>query len=167
MLAAAEQCTGVGACRKTQAGVMCPSYAATRDEVHSTRGRANAVRLALSGQLGPEALSSHELKAVMDLCLGCKGCKGECPNSVDMVRLKADVLYQHQQRYGVTMRSRMFGNLSGLAQLASGPQAPLINALVGSTLVRSLMKRVRSVVVPRDSLTNMISDHYPIVLTVD
>lgn len=142
MLAAAEQCTGVGACRKTLSGVMCPSYAATRDEMHSTRGRANALRLALTGQLGPDALASAELKAVMDLCLGCKGCKGECPNSVDMAHLKAEVLHQHQRRHGITLRSRFFGNLSGLARLASGPQAPLVNALMGSTPMRSLMGTV-------------------------
>lgn len=142
MLAAAEQCTGVGACRKTQTGVMCPSYAATRDEVHSTRGRANALRLALTGQLGPDALCSDELKAVMDLCLGCKGCKGECPNSVDMVRLKSDVLYQHQKRHGVPLRAWFFGRLSDLARLASGSHAPLVNALMGSTLIRGMMAKI-------------------------
>ena len=141
ILATVEQCTGVGACRKTQTGVMCPSYAATRDEIHSTRGRANALRLALTGQLGPEALGSDELKAVMDLCLACKGCKGECPNSVDMAHLKSEVLYQHQNRHGVSLRAWLFGHLSSLARLASGPQAPLVNALMGSVLMRGLMKR--------------------------
>lgn len=142
MLAAAERCTGVGACRKTQSGVMCPSYAATRDEAHSTRGRANALRLALTGQLGSEALCSDELKAVMDLCLGCKGCKAECPNGVDMVRLKSDVLYQHQKRHGISLRARLFGHLPSLARLASGPQAPLVNALMGSTPLRGMMEKV-------------------------
>jgi len=142
MLAAAEQCTGVGACRKTFSGVMCPSYMATRDEKHSTRGRANALRLALTGQLGQDALAGDEVRSVMDLCLSCKGCKGECPNSVDMAHLKAEVLHQHQQRHGITLRSRFFGNLSGLARLASGPQAPLVNALMGSTPMRSLMGTV-------------------------
>ena len=141
MLAAVEQCTGVGACRKTQTGVMCPSYVATRDEIHSTRGRANALRLALTGQLGPEALGSNELKGVMDLCLACKGCKGECPNSVDMAHLKSEVLYQHQKRHGVSFRARLFGHLSSLARLASGPQAPLVNALIGSTPMRGLMEK--------------------------
>lgn len=145
MLAAAEQCTGVGDCRKTQQGVMCPSYAATREEIHSTRGRANALRLALTGQLGPDALSSDELKAVMDLCLACKGCKGECPNSVDMARLKSDVLHQHQKRHGVPLRARFFGHLPGLARLASGPQAPLVNALIGSAPMRALMGKVLGV----------------------
>lgn len=145
ILPAAEQCTGVGACRKTQQGVMCPSYAATHEEVHSTRGRANALRLALTGQLGPGALNSGELKAVMDMCLACKGCKGECPNSVDMVRLKSDVLHQHQKRHGVPLRARFFGHLPGLARLASGPQAPLVNALIGRAPVRGLMGKVLGV----------------------
>ena len=141
MLAAVEQCTGVGACRKTQAGVMCPSYVATRDEIHSTRGRANALRLALTGQLGPEALGSEELRAAMDLCLACKGCKGECPNSVDMAHLKSEVLYQHQKRHGISLRARIFGHLSSLARLASGPQAALVNALLASSPMRGLMER--------------------------
>lgn len=140
MLAAAEQCSGVGACRKTQTGVMCPSYAATRDEVHSTRGRANALRLALTGQLGPEALSSDELRAVMDLCLGCKGCKGECPGSVDMTRMKSDVLYQHQLRHGTPLRARLFGSLPALAALAAGPQAHVVNRMLKNRVVRHLMK---------------------------
>jgi FAD/FMN-containing dehydrogenase/Fe-S oxidoreductase len=142
ILAAAEQCTGVGTCRKTQAGVMCPSYAATREEIHSTRGRANALRLALTGQLGSEAMCSDELKAVMDMCLSCKGCKGECPNGVDMVRLKSDVLHQHQKRHGVPFQARLFANLPSLARLASGLPAPLVNTLMRSAPVRGLLGRV-------------------------
>ncbi len=142
MLAAAERCTGVGACRKTQAGVMCPSYAATRDEIHSTRGRANALRLVLTGQLGSEGVGSDELKVVMDLCLSCKGCRGECPNGVDMARLKSEVLYQHQKVHGIPLRSRFIGNLPKLARLASGLMAPLANILMGNVLVRSLLARV-------------------------
>ncbi|MDP3086735.1 MAG: FAD-linked oxidase C-terminal domain-containing protein [Methylotenera sp.] len=141
MLAAAEQCTGVGACRKTLAGVMCPSYMATRDEVHSTRGRANALRLVLTGQLGTNGLASKELKSTMDLCLSCKGCKGECPNSVDMVQLKAEVLYQHQKRHGVTLRSRFFAYQSSLASLVSGPQALLINGLMALAPLRWLLQK--------------------------
>ena len=142
MLASSEQCTGVGECRKTLTGVMCPSYIVTRDEQHSTRGRANALRLVLSGQLGSEALASEELKSVMELCLSCKGCKGECPNSVDMVRLKAEVLYHYRKRHGVTLRSRLFGNLSTLAMLASGPQSRWINVIVGSGLLRLLTQKI-------------------------
>ena len=140
ILAAAEQCTGVGACRKTFSGVMCPSYMATRDEMHSTRGRANALRLTLTGQMGHDAMVSDDLKAVMDLCLSCKGCKGECPNSVDMAHLKAEVLHQYQKRHGTALRSRFFANQAELARLASGSQARLINALMGSAPVRWMMK---------------------------
>lgn len=139
ILAAAEQCTGVGACRKTLAGVMCPSYMATRDEVHSTRGRANALRLALTGQLGQDGLAGDVLKSTMDLCLSCKGCKGECPNSVDMAQLKAEVLYQHQKHHGVSLRSRFFANQARLASLTSGPQALLINGLMTLKPIRWLL----------------------------
>ena len=142
LLAATEQCTGVGECRKTLSGVMCPSYIATRYEMHSTRGRANALRLVLCGQLGSNALASEELKAVMDLCLSCKGCQGECPNSVDMVRFKAEVLCHYQKRYGVSLRSLLFGNLSTLAMLASGPQSSMINFLLGSGLLRFLARKI-------------------------
>jgi len=139
MLAAAEQCTGVGSCRKTLSGVMCPSYMATKEEIHSTRGRANALRLVLSGQMGNDALSGHELKAVMELCLACKGCKGECPNSVDMARLKAEVLYHHQNRFGVSMRTRLFAALPKLGRFATGLQAPFINMLLASRVFRIFM----------------------------
>ena len=145
MLAAAEQCTGVGACRKTLAGVMCPSYMATRDEVHSTRGRANALRLALTGQLGTNGLAGEELKSTMNLCLSCKGCKGECPNSVDMTQLKAEVLYQYQKCHGVTLRSRLFANQASLASLVSGPQALLINGLLALAPLRWLLQKVLGV----------------------
>lgn len=139
ILAATEQCTGVGACRKTQSGVMCPSYAATRDEFHSPRGRANALRLALTGQLGPDALCRSELNAVMDLCLGCKGCKGECPNSVDIVRLKSDVLYQYQKRHGASLRTKFFGYLPDWAHLFSGKHAAFFNTLMRGKMIRGLI----------------------------
>jgi Fe-S oxidoreductase len=86
--AAAEMCNNNGACRARDAGVMCPSYRATGDEQHLTRGRANTLRLALSGQLGPEALISEEMRETMSLCISCKGCKRECPTGVDMARMK-------------------------------------------------------------------------------
>mgnify|MGYP006409747739 CR=1 FL=1 len=145
MLAAAEQCTGVGACRKTLSGVMCPSYMATKDEIHSTRGRANAIRLALTGQLGKEALSGHQLNSVMELCLSCKGCKGECPNSVDMAQLKAEVLYHHQKKHGVNMRTRLFAALPEIGRLVAGPIAPMVNLLLASKTLRSLMAYIFSI----------------------
>src|SRR5262249_42479735 len=94
----AELCAGVGECRKKRDGTMCPSYQATRDEQHSTRGRANALRLALTGQLGLEGFTDPAVKEVLDLCLECKACKAECPTNVDMARLKAEFLYQYYQK---------------------------------------------------------------------
>jgi Fe-S oxidoreductase/FAD/FMN-containing dehydrogenase len=140
ILGAAEQCSGVGACRKTTAGVMCPSYMATRDEVHSTRGRANALRLALTGQLDKKGLGSDALKSTMDLCLSCKGCKGECPNSVDMAKLKAEVLYQHYKHHGVSLRAKFFSNQALFASLASGPLATLINGLLALKPIRWMLQ---------------------------
>ena len=142
ILASAEQCTGVGECRKTLSGVMCPSFMATRDEMHSTRGRANTLRLVLSGQLGVDALASEELAIVMDLCLSCKGCKGECPNSVDMAKLKSEVLYHYQKKNGITLRSRLFGNISELSRLAAGPQSSIVNALMDKRAVRVLAEKM-------------------------
>lgn len=122
---AAELCAGVGECRKTRAGTMCPSYQATRDELHSTRGRANTLRLALTGQLDvmasrererPEsALLDPVVHAAMDLCLECKACKSECPTNVDMARLKAEFLHQHHQKHGLPWRSWIFGNVDRFA----------------------------------------------------
>src|SRR5579864_2907646 len=83
---AVEMCNNNGACRKADPGVMCPSYRATGDEQHLTRGRANTLRLALSGQLGPDVFASDEMRETMSLCLSCKGCKRECPTGVDMAR---------------------------------------------------------------------------------
>ena len=103
LLPAAELCAGVGECRKTRAGTMCPSYQATRDERDSTRGRANALRLAITGQLGFEGLTDPALHEVLDLCLECKACKGECPTNVDMARLKAEFLHQYHREHGLPL----------------------------------------------------------------
>ncbi len=126
---AVEQCNGVGACRKVGSGTMCPSYMATRDEEHTTRGRANALRLAMTGQLGEDALTGERVKEALDLCLSCKACKSECPNLVDMSRLKADVAQLRHDRHGTPLSARMIANLPRSARLAAGPLAPLVNAL--------------------------------------
>ena len=124
---AVEQCNGVGACRKVDDGTMCPSYMATRDEEAATRGRANALRLAMSGQLGPGALSSDRMKEVMDLCLSCKSCKTECPNSVDMARLKSEALQMHHDEHGVPVGYWLIGGMPGMARLVAGPLAHIVN----------------------------------------
>ena len=103
---AAEMCNNNGACRKSDPGVMCPSYRATGDEQHLTRGRANTLRLALSGQLGPEALVSDEMRETMALCISCKGCKRECPTGVDMAKMKIEFLYHYKKRHGADARDR-------------------------------------------------------------
>jgi len=126
-VAAVEQCNGVGACRKLDAGAMCPSYMATRDEEATTRGRANALRLAMSGQLGDDDLTSDRVHEVLSLCLSCKACKSECPNAVDMAKLKADALQMRYDRRGVPLAARLVGGLPALAKFASGWKAPMVN----------------------------------------
>jgi FAD/FMN-containing dehydrogenase/Fe-S oxidoreductase len=116
MVQAAELCAGVGECRKKRDGTMCPSYQATCEEQHSTRGRANALRLALTGQLGMDGLTDPALAEALDLCLECKACKSECPTNVDMARLKAEFLDQYFRKNGLPFRNRMFGNVARLAR---------------------------------------------------
>jgi FAD/FMN-containing dehydrogenase/Fe-S oxidoreductase len=127
--AAVEMCNGAGVCRKLGMGVMCPSFQATRDEAHSTRGRANALRAAMMGWLGTDGLSSRELYDVLDLCLSCHACKSECPSAVDMAKLKAEFTYQYYRVHGIPLRSRIFANIGVLYELAQ-PFAPLFNAFI-------------------------------------
>ncbi len=116
---AVEMCNNNGFCRKFDAGAMCPSYRVTRDEKHLTRGRANTLRLALSGQLGANALASPALYEAMELCVSCKGCKRECPTGVDMARMKIEVLHQRRKTHPLTLRERLVADLPRYAPLAS------------------------------------------------
>jgi Fe-S oxidoreductase len=120
-------CNSNGACRK-ESGVMCPSYMATADEQDVTRGRATALRLALSGQLGPGAFTSDALYETLDLCVGCKACKRECPTGVDMARMKTEFLYHYRKAHGYRLRDRIIGNLPRSAPLLSRFGA-LVNAV--------------------------------------
>ena len=95
---AVEMCNNNGHCRKFDAGTMCPSFRVTRDERHLTRGRANTLRLALSGQLGPDALTGEAMREAMDLCVACKGCRRECPTGIDMARMKLEFLAHYKAR---------------------------------------------------------------------
>jgi FAD/FMN-containing dehydrogenase/Fe-S oxidoreductase len=108
---AVEMCNNNGACRKLAGGVMCPSYRATRNERDLTRGRANSLRLALSGQLGADAFASDEMAETMKLCVSCKACKSECPMSVDMASLKLEVLAARAKTHGVNLRDRLVAHL--------------------------------------------------------
>ena len=114
---AVEMCTGVGACRKTMAGTMCPSYMATRDEEHSTRGRANALRAALTGAISTKNFTTPRLKEVFDLCLACKGCKAECPSNVDVAKLKYEFLSHYYGEHGTPLSVRLFSRPDLLGKL--------------------------------------------------
>jgi Fe-S oxidoreductase len=117
--AAVEMCNNNGTCRRTIGAVMCPSYRATRQEQHVTRGRANSLRLAISGQLGPDAFTSHAMKETLDLCVSCKGCRRECPTGVDMAKMKIEFLHHYYARHGLPMRERLVAYLPRYAPLAA------------------------------------------------
>jgi FAD/FMN-containing dehydrogenase/Fe-S oxidoreductase len=137
---AIEMCNNNGACRKLEGGVMCPSYRATRNEKDVTRGRANTLRLAISGQLGPDALSSDEMMETLKLCVSCKACRHECPTGVDMAKMKIEVLAARAASHGLTLRDRLVGYLPRYAGLASR-FAPLANLRNNSPLLRKLFER--------------------------
>ena len=117
--AAVEMCNNNGHCRKFDVGTMCPSFRATGDERHLTRGRANTLRLALSGQLGRGAFTSDEMFDTLALCVSCKGCKRECPTGVDMAKMKIEFLHHYHARHGYSMRDRLIANLPRYASWAS------------------------------------------------
>ncbi|MFT6225602.1 MAG: FAD/FMN-containing dehydrogenase/Fe-S oxidoreductase [Paracoccaceae bacterium] len=116
---AVEMCNNNGACRKLKGGVMCPSFRVTRKEKDLTRGRANTLRLAISGQLGPDAFASDEMAETMKLCVSCKGCKRECPTGVDMARMKIEVLSARAKKNGISLHDRLVGYLPHYAVWAS------------------------------------------------
>jgi len=137
---AVEMCNNNGACRKLEGGVMCPSYRATRDEKDVTRGRANTLRLAISGQLGPDALASDEMAETLKLCVSCKACRHECPVGVDMAKMKIEVLAARVASKGLSLRDRLVGHLPRYAPLASR-LAPFANLRNSSPLLRALFEK--------------------------
>ena len=146
---AAEMCNNNGACRKSDPGTMCPSYRVTGDEKHVTRGRANALRLALTGQLGPDAMRSPEMKEVFDLCIGCKACRRECPAGVDMARMKVEFLHHYRKKHPVGARDLALAHLPRLA--ARGARlAPLINVGGRSRLLRGVGERLTGIARQRE-----------------
>ena len=138
---AVEMCSGLGACRKTLDGTMCPSYMATREEAHSTRGRANTLRLAMAGRLDESGLGDEGVHEVLDLCLECRACKAECPVGVDVARFKSEFLADYQARHGTPLRARALGHIHALSQWASRLPA-VANALTGTGAARSVNERV-------------------------
>ena len=136
---AVEMCNGMGACRKAT-GTMCPSYMVTREEEHSTRGRANLLRAVLSGALPGESLTSPRLYDTLDLCLECKGCKAECQTGVDMAKLKYEFLNQYHKAHGLPMRARLFANINSLSRFGSR-FAPMSNWAASNPLTRLILHR--------------------------
>lgn len=116
---AIEMCNNNGHCRKFDAGTMCPSYRVTRSEQHSTRGRANTLRMALSGQIGAAGLTSDEVRETLDLCVSCKGCKRECPTGVDMAKMKTEFLHQWRKEHGISFKDKLIATLPGWAPWAA------------------------------------------------
>jgi len=141
---AVEMCNNNGACRKLEGGVMCPSYRATRNEQDVTRGRANTLRLAISGQLGPDALASDEMAETLKLCVSCKACRHECPVGVDMARMKIEVLAARARSKGLSLRDRLVGYLPYYAPLASR-LSWLANLRNGSPLLRALLETIAGI----------------------
>jgi FAD/FMN-containing dehydrogenase/Fe-S oxidoreductase len=140
MRGAADRCMNIGVCRKSATGVMCPSYMATREEEHSTRGRANALVKALSMPDPRAALGDERLHGILDLCLECKACKSECPLGVDMAALKSEALAAYHDRHGIPLRSRVFGSIRTLNRMGSAA-FPLSNLVAGWRPARLLAER--------------------------
>lgn len=142
---AVEMCNGAGVCRKLGSGTMCPSFMATREEEHSTRGRANALRNVLNGRLDPDLLTDKRLYETMDLCLSCKACKAECPSSVDMATIKVEFLDRYHRANGTPLRSKFFARASLQARLLSGWKAPLVNKISNHPFMRQMLEKVLGV----------------------
>ena len=141
---AVEMCSGMAECRKKLDGTMCPSYMGTLDEEHSTRGRANALRSAISGRAPQEEFTGKRLYEVMDLCLECKACKAECPSNVDMAKLKYEFLDHYYRANGLPLRNRIFGAIESLNRLGSS-LAPVSNWIANSSFNRWLMEVVAGI----------------------
>ncbi|BBI63899.1 hypothetical protein HSBAA_52050 [Vreelandella sulfidaeris] len=136
---AVEMCNNNGHCRKFDAGTMCPSFRVTKEEQHLTRGRANTLRLVLSGQLGDEGLASDDVKEALDLCVSCKGCKRDCPTGVDMAKFKIEARTARARVNGLSLRDRMVGEMPRYA-----PWASKFSALVnGVERVPFLAKQIK------------------------
>ena len=147
-----EMCNGVGACRKTLTGTMCPSFIATREEEHSTRGRANALRSIISGAIPHKDFTSERLYDVLDLCLGCKACKAECPSNVDMAKIKYEVLAHYRNANGLPLRNRLFGEIGSLAVFGS-MFAPFSNWATNNPISKWMAEKVLGVDRRRDMPT--------------
>lgn len=141
LASAVEMCNNNGHCRKFDAGTMCPSYRATKDEQHVTRGRANTLRLALSGQLGEQGLASQEVRDVLDLCVSCKGCKRDCPTGVDMAKMKIEARSAWTKKHGLRLREKLVAHMPRYAPFAS-KVGSLLNTAQHLPVLGALGKRL-------------------------
>lgn len=142
---AVEMCNGAGVCRKRTIDTMCPSFMVTREEKHSTRGRANLLRAAMSGVLPPGEFTGQGMYEAMDLCIECKACKAECPSAVDMAKIKVEWLAHYYDVHGAPLRAKLFADFGRFAKLGSGAMAPLANWGANLGLVRSGMEKMLGV----------------------
>lgn len=135
-----DLCNGNGACRKME-GIMCPSFQATKDEFHSTRARAEALRAIIHKEVSPDSLLTEPVQEVLDLCLSCKGCKTECPSQVDMAKIKSELLYHYQKEKGISLRSRLFASIGDLYKLAF-PFRSLFNWMINTGVFKALLSTI-------------------------
>ncbi len=154
---AIEMCNGVGACRKKNVGTMCPSYMATLEEEHSTRGRANALRAAVSGNWAG-GLTDKRMHDVLDLCLECKACKSECPSNVDMAKIKYEFLAHYYAKHGRPLRAVLFGHIETLSKLGC-MAAPISNWFANNSLAKWAMKKLG--IAPSRSLPPFARETFP------
>ncbi|WP_226479494.1 FAD-binding and (Fe-S)-binding domain-containing protein [Natrinema amylolyticum] len=144
-----ELCNGCGTCRQTDGDVMCPTYRATEEEIATTRGRANLLRAAISGEIDPEELYGERFQdEVLDLCIGCKGCQSDCPTGVDLAKLKAEVKHQYHDREGTSLRERLFANVDRLAALGSA-FAPIANRATALPGARTALEKTVGIAADR------------------
>ncbi len=168
-----ELCHGCGGCRgeqSTTGGVMCPTFRAEDEEILSTRGRANALRQAMSGELDPQEQFTDEfVEEILDLCIGCKGCKHDCPSGVDMAKMKAELTYEHHKRHATSVRDRLFANFQTLAKVgsATAPLSNWVTKLPGSGIIAEKalgISRKRDLpTFRRNTFTKRTADHRPAV----
>lgn len=137
-----HNCSGVGACRNMEGGTMCPSFRATGEEKDSTRGRANALRLAMSGQLHFHDLTDDDVIKTLDLCLSCKACKNECPSNVDMSKLKSEVLQLRYDQKGIPLHARLVRYSPALSRYLSGWPAPIVNGLLATPVMKWMNEKL-------------------------
>ena len=145
-----ELCNGCGTCRETDSGVMCPTYRASEEEIQATRGRANMLRAAISGELDEEEIHSDRFQEeVLGLCVGCKGCKSDCPTGVDLAKLKAEVKHEHHEEEGSGLRERIFRDIDRFSALGSA-LAPISNAASKVPGARAVMDAVAGIAPDRE-----------------